>query len=84
MQSKPDLEFDTSAAINPLRAVSVGSLIKRIVEAHPDLHINDIIRLIRDSSEIRAGIQVVDERRALEAARSLLVDSQVPTAKPVR
>ncbi len=57
---------------NVLRAPSVGSLVKEITEINPSLGVPEIIEIIRQASMSQAGIETVDNRRALELARATL------------
>jgi hypothetical protein len=66
-------------SLNLLRAPTVGSLVKKIVEINPDLSVNEIVALIRSSMKPRgapaldfASAEVVDDQRALELARATL------------
>ncbi len=55
-----------------LRTPSVGSLVKKITEENPSLGVQDIVRIIRQATSRRAGIETVDERLAMDLARQAL------------
>ena len=67
-------------SLNLLRAPTIGSLVKKIVEINPDLGVDEIVALIRGSMKPRGGpaldfasAEVVDEQRALELAKATLL-----------
>ena len=63
-------------SLNLLRAPTVGSLVKKVVEINPDLTVNEIVAMIRSSMKPReapvdfASAEVVDDERALQLARA--------------
>lgn len=61
------------------RSPSVGSITKKIMEINPELSGQEIIRIIRASVETQgrdagefAGIEMIDESRALALAKATL------------
>ena len=67
--------------INPLihRSPSVGSLTKKIMAINPDLGVQDIIWIIRESTRAQgkeggeyALAEIVDEQQALDLAKATL------------
>lgn len=61
------------------RYPSVGSVVKKMMEVNPDLSVQQVISLIRQSIQTQgegakefASAEFVDEQRALELARTTL------------
>lgn len=61
------------------RSPSAGSVIKKIVEINPELGVQEISMLIRESTALRGGlsneyadVEVIDEDKALRLARATL------------
>ena len=57
-------------------SASVGSLVKKIIMINPDLGVEEIIRMVKQSIEIRVsgdaefgGTEIIDEEKALRLAR---------------
>jgi hypothetical protein len=55
-----------------LSTPSVGSLVKKVTEINPRLNVDQVIAIVREALSSRAGIDVVDEARAVELARATL------------
>ena len=53
-------------------ALSVGSVVKKVLAINPDLSVSDVIALVRGALRSEGTGDTVDEARALELARATL------------